>query len=214
MVLCHNDTNWQLGGPPRAMFELRHRRFFVEHGWRAGLLAYRGIEFDKYDTPAATYLVCRDEHGAIAGSVRLSPTDLPYMLQENWPEMCAKRPLPETAAAWEFTRFVVERSLSEEIRKSTKAELVAALFEYGLMNGIEEMIGVAPPIVWRRIFVEAGCALEYLGPERSIGTDICVAGLLRINAAQLAKVRMTTGITGPVLFRPNSDGGSHQGETA
>jgi acyl homoserine lactone synthase len=58
------------------------------------------MEYDQYDTPAATYLVWLDGSGVARGCVRVTPTDRPYMIRDNWPEMCETRPLPDSLSEW------------------------------------------------------------------------------------------------------------------
>ena len=41
---------------------------------------FQGMEYDQYDTPAATYFVWQDGEGVVRGVARVIPTDRPYML--------------------------------------------------------------------------------------------------------------------------------------
>ena len=64
---------------------LRHRLFVERQGWEGP--THNSLEYDQFDTPAAVYLLWRDEAGQARGVTRLIPTERPYMLKEIWPDM-------------------------------------------------------------------------------------------------------------------------------
>lgn len=119
---------------------LRHR-VFVE---RRALphASYDGMEYDAFDTPAAVYLVWRDAIPAVRGLIRISPTSVPYMLQSHWPQLCQTRALPQRPDVWEMTRVCVDREFDPKLRKRIIPELLCALQEFCVGNGIEAIIGV------------------------------------------------------------------------
>lgn len=199
MIHCINHRTWQhFGGALASQFHLRYRMLVDAQYWEVG--RFQGMEYDTYDTPAATYLVWQDAQGQVRGSVRTVPTDRPYMLKELWPDIVEKIPLPQSLSVWEATRFCVDSSLPKEQRRQIKHELVCAFLEFGLKNDIRAMIGVMPPKLWQSCFVSAGWDIEFLGPEKQVDSDIIVAGLMPISLAALQKVRATTGIAHPVLL--------------
>jgi len=209
MIHCINHRTWQhFGGALASQFQLRYQMLIDAQYWEVG--RFQGMEYDQYDTPAATYLVWQDRQGTVRGSVRTVPTDRPYMLKDLWPDMVETCPLPQSLSVWEATRFCVDRSLPEEMRRQVKHELVCAFLEFGLKNDIRQMIGVMPPKLWQSVFINAGWDIEFVGKEKTLEKDTIIAGLMPISLAVLEKVRKTTGIKHPVLLTaPVNDDAPH-----
>jgi acyl homoserine lactone synthase len=158
------------------------------------------MEYDQYDNPAAHYLVWRDRSGRARGSSRLYPTDRPYMLREVFPHLVSRIALPESSQVWEGSRFCVDASLSPELRQRIIQEIVIGYLEFGLAQGISNIIGVMYPVYYRSIFIKNGLDVEWLGEAaRSEEGHKIVAGSMTVSKAVLQKVRQTTGIYEPVL---------------
>ena len=200
MIYCVNHKTVHCFGKAFiSQFHLRYQSLVDAQYWN--LSRFQGMEYDQYDTPAATYLVWQDSEGVARGSVRLVPTDRPYMIKEIWPDLIENSPLPQSLSVWEATRFCIDRSLPYEQRQRIKHELVLAFVEFGLKNDIREMVGTMPPKLWDSVFVKSGWDITYLGKEKDIGKDgIIIAGLMPISLEVLEKVRKTTGIQHPVLL--------------
>src|SRR5262249_24491131 len=143
-----------------SQFRLRYKMFVDAQYWN--LSRFQGMEYDQYDTPAATYLVWLDSEGQVRGSVRTIPTGRPYMIKDMWPEMIEGRSLPQSLSVWEATRFCIDDTLPAEMRRRIKHELVLAFLEFGLKNDIREMIGIMPPRLWENVFVKSGWGITYL----------------------------------------------------
>lgn len=198
MIDCVNIANSHLFGDALAsQHRLRHRVFVERQNW--DIPSYDGMEYDQYDTPAATYLIWRDDGGVARGVSRLSPTSRPYMLAEQWPGMVTKVEMPHTDTVWEGTRFGIDRDLDPVLRKRILGELVCAYLEYGLSAGIEKIIGVMPTLIWRAVFVRSGWPVEFIGEIHRLAGDKCAAGTMDVTAENLARVRDKTGIHEPVL---------------
>ncbi|MGE0565637.1 MAG: acyl-homoserine-lactone synthase [Pseudolabrys sp.] len=103
---------------------------------------YDGMEYDEFDTPAAVYLVWRDNAGIVRGLIRTAPTSVPYMLQSYWPYLCQKGSLPKSATVWEMTRVCVDRDFEPALRKRIIPELLCGLQEFCLGCGVEAVVGV------------------------------------------------------------------------
>jgi len=199
MIYCINHKTIQHFGKALVdQFYLRYDLLVDGQYW--DLSRFQGMEYDQYDTPAATYLVYVDKTGVVRGSVRAVPTDRPYMIKDIWPELIETMPLPQSLSVWEASRFCVDKNLSREDRTQVKNELVLAFLEFGLQNDIRDMIGIMPPKLWQSVFVKAGWDIEYMGPEKDLGKDgIIIAGRMPISLAVLENVRKTTGILQTVL---------------
>lgn len=200
MIYCINHkTIAHFGGAWVSQFQLRYRLLVDKQYWEVG--RYQGMEYDQYDTPAATYLVWQDIDGVVRGSVRTVPTDRPYMLKDLWPDMIETMSLPNSLSVWEATRFCIDDDLPVELRQRIKHELVCAFMEFGLKNDIQQMIGVMPMKLWQKVFIDAGWNIEFLGKEKKLDSgDVIVAGLMPISLDNLARVRQTTGVGHPVLL--------------
>jgi len=200
MIYCVNhSTMHHFGKAFVSQFRLRYHMLVDGQYWN--LSRFQGMEYDQYDTPAATYLVWQDSQGIVRGSVRTVPCDRPYMIKDIWPELVENRDLPNSLSVWEATRFCIDSSLPRDLRQQIKHELVLAFLEFGLKNDIREMIGIMPPKLWQSVFVKSGWDISYLGKEKDLGKDgIIIAGSMPISLAMLEKVRETTGIKNPVLL--------------
>ena len=174
---------------------LRHRLFVDRQGWEVP--TYNSLEYDQFDTPAAVYLLWRDEVGQARGVTRLIPTERPYMLKEIWPDMVDT--LPSSASVWEATRIGVDRDLDSATRSRVCGELVAGCLEYGLQNGISRYIFLMPLAIIRTLLVRAGCPVALISEPRSIDNHLVAAAEVKISELALAEVRRRKAITGPVL---------------
>lgn len=175
---------------------LRYRLFVERQGW--DVPAVRGLEHDEFDTPAAQYLVWADKAGDVRGATRLLPTVRPYMMQKLWPDLVGGV-LPQSESVWEATRFGCDHSLERAERRRAVAELLCAMQEYGLQNGIEAYLAVMPLRLLKCVVVKAGCQVKLLGPARLIGRFPTVAACLTVSTAVLAELRRRAGIGGRLL---------------
>ncbi len=186
------------GNPIYEQHRLRHECIVQRQSWNVPTI--RNMEYDQYDNPAAQYLVWRDRAGKARGSSRLYPTDRPYMLQEVFPHLVTKIPLPRSEEVWEGSRFCVDASLTPQMRQRIIQELIIGYLEFGLAQGIKNIIGVMFPAYCRNIFIKNGWDVEWLGDSaRSTEGHKIIAGSLTISKGVLQKVRQTTGIYEPVL---------------
>lgn len=198
MINCVTwETSHLFGDALVSHHRLRHRVFVERHGWQ--LPTHNGMEYDQFDTPAAVYLIWRDEANVARGAARLIPTDRPYMMSELWPHMIAKRPLPQSPSIWEGTRLCVDRGLTARQRRRIVAELLCGCLEFGLQEDIEQYIILAPVVVLQRTYEAAGCSIEILGPETEIEGDVVAAAECRVSRDILGAVCDSNGIKGPVL---------------
>ena len=205
MVECFNMGTAHLFGDALAsQFRLRHRIFIRRTNYFVP--TWKGMEYDQYDTPAASYLVSRDDAGEVRGIARLSPTDRPYMLADVWPEMVRKIELPRSTAIWEGTRFGVDKDLPSDVRRRLVAKLVMGYLQFGLSSGVEGIIGVMPTLIWRAVFSANGWPVEFLGDAKVLGGDKCVAGLLRLSEDVLDRVSAKTGLSGRVIVTADDIG--------
>lgn len=103
---------------------------------------YDGMEYDEFDTPAAVYLVWRDEETAVRGVMRILPTTEKYMFESYWPQLCQTRELPKNKDVWELSRVCVDRSFATSKRKTILPAMTSALHEFCSTNHIRAVVGV------------------------------------------------------------------------
>lgn len=151
-------TAHHFGDALASQARLRHR-VFVE---RRALphTSYDGMEYDEFDTPAAVYLVWRDQDRIVRGLIRTAPTSMPYMLETYWPFLCRRRALPKAKDVWEMTRVCVDRDFQPTLRKRIIPELLCALQEFCRNNAVVAVVGVTRQHLLNH-FLRAG--IEWLG---------------------------------------------------
>lgn len=195
-VICLNwETAHMHGETWISHHRLRHRLFVERQGWEVPTV--RDLEYDEFDTPAAQYLIWIDSKGETRGAARLLPTTRPYMVKKLWPELIPGT-LPESDAVWEVTRFGCDHNLDSKTRRRAVAELLCAMQEFGLMQGIEGYLVVTSKRLLKCVVVNAGCDVTVLGPERPLGLT-AVAGYIHVAPETLKVLRQRAGIAGPVL---------------
>ena len=176
---------------------LRHRVFVERHGW--DVPTYHGMEYDQFDTPAAVYLIWRDDAEVARGAARLIPTDRPYMLRDLWPDFVQQQPLPESPHVWEGTRLCIDRDVPTRLRQQIVVELLCGCLEFGLQNEIESYLILAPTVVLKRTYGGAGCAVTLLGTPSRLGRDLVAAAACHVGREILDRVYHRNNIAGPVL---------------
>ena len=77
--------------------------------------------------------------------------------------------------------------------------MACAYLEFGLMLGLQKIIGLMPTYIYRSVFERPGITMEYLGPIQLIGGHKCRAVAIPVSARQLSDVRRKTGINHAVL---------------
>jgi N-acyl-L-homoserine lactone synthetase len=118
---------------------LRYRVFVEQRGLPH--LHHEDLEFDEFDTPAAVYLVWRDDQRIVRGLIRLLRTDRPYMLKSYWPHL-VRGILPQSAEVWEITRVCVDKSVLPGTRRTIIPELLCAVAGHLDLLGAKGIIGV------------------------------------------------------------------------
>ncbi|MCB2102033.1 MAG: hypothetical protein KDE22_14245 [Rhodobacterales bacterium] len=191
------ETAHLYGDALASQHRLRYRLFIERHAW--DIPSYHGMEYDQYDTPAATYLIYRDRQGEARGVTRLIPTTRPYMIQELWPDMVQDGPLPVSERIWEGSRFGIDNDLPTAERALVGGALVAACLEHGLAHGLDSYYVLMPSAIIRRVIGGVGCPFEWTGPAQRMGKYKVAVARVPVTRAALAAVRDAVGITRPVL---------------
>ncbi|MEG3617508.1 acyl-homoserine-lactone synthase [Magnetovibrio sp. PR-2] len=170
-------------------YKVRHRAFIEKQNW--DVPHCHGMEYDTYDTPAAVYLLARNEFGNVLGLTRLIPTLRPYMLDEIWPNMLGKHAGTRQETIWEATRFAVDPTLDQEERSGVALAITQACLEFGLANGIQSYLVLSPLAILRRVIGPGGAGCEYtqLGDQEVFGRTRVMAAEVTVNAETLSNVK-------------------------
>lgn len=150
------------------MLTLRHQEFKKRQDYDVPV--FKDMEYDQFDTPAAVYVVYLDDGGVARGCSRMSPTSKPYMIETIWPHILTAIPLPHSDAIWESSRFCVDSTLPSDQRQKVKLAILQAKIEYCLAVGMEGLIGVMPPLIWRAVFANSGWPIKHLGSVLTLDT--------------------------------------------
>lgn len=145
----------------RAMFIARKEVFIDLLKWDLPVLADQ-FELDHFDAEKVEYLILIDPERRHRASVRLLPTDRPHMLLDLFWHLCTK-PIPQGPAVREITRFCLDRHQTSLERRMVRNQLITALAEYALDNGITDYTGVAEE-GWFNQITDFGWDCEALGP--------------------------------------------------
>lgn len=179
-------------------FQLRHRVFVEERGWRA-LVRPDGREIDAYDNEHATYLIAID-HGRVIGGLRLYPTILPHMLSETFAHLARGGSVPSDPGILECTRYFV---IKERRTGRTDCRLLAAFQEFCLAEEITEVTAVVE-MWWLPRWHQIGFNVRPLGLPTLIEGQPCIAAAIQISAQSLHQVRTVAGLRGRSLHAPTN----------
>jgi len=127
--------------------------------------SWDGLEFDEFDTPAATYLVWRDEERVVRGLARLLRTTGSYMLERYWAHLVEDRELPHSPRVFEVTRVCVDKSVAPKLRPTIFPELLCAIQEFMTLHDGAGMIGVTREHLLAH-FIRSD--IQWLGPAHEI----------------------------------------------
>ncbi|HTM81554.1 acyl-homoserine-lactone synthase [Asticcacaulis sp.] len=176
-----------------SMLRLRNREFMVRQHYE--VKTFDGMEFDSYDNLTSNYIVFSEGGKRVLGASRLTPISYGCMLADHFPDLVDDHKVFADDRVWESTRFVVDSSLSSADRVNISRHMVCGNIEFGLANGVTQIIGVMPTLILRSVFERAGVHLDRLGVIRQIGEHSKVqAASIRINRGQLDRVRDQTGL--------------------
>ncbi len=185
------------------MHRLRYRVFKERLGWEVETAG--DLEVDGFDALRPAYLLLRAFDGRLLGGVRFLPSLGPTMMRDAFPALLANGPLPGAADVWESSRFALD--LHADTPKAAGGlaaptyELFAGMVEFGLAHGLTKILTVTD-VRMERILRRATWPLERLGPPRSIGSTMAVAGYLEVSQTALLRLREAGSLRGPVLWAP------------
>ena len=191
-VISYKDIS-QNAGLFFGQFQLRYREFVERQNYAVRKIDQ--MEFDQYDSLAAVYLVYSKDGKTVLGCSRLTPVSYGCMLNDHFPACVIDKSLLDADGVWEGTRFCIDSRLPAEVRLAICRQICLGYIEYGLANGIDQIIGLMPTLVLRTVFERSGVVLDRLGPITRIGAHSKIqAAAIRISEEQRRRVIETTGI--------------------
>jgi N-acyl-L-homoserine lactone synthetase len=190
------ETAHQYGEAWISHHRLRYKMFIERQRWTVP--TYRQVEYDEFDTPAATYILTVDDQYRALGTTRLIPTTRPYMVESLWPDLVDTE-LPHCDSIWEASRFGCDRDLDAASRRRVIAELILGCQEFGIANGISQYLGVMPPPIFKYVIAANGCPVTQLGPTPQLHRHAVAAAYIDVSPATLEAVRRHTGIRNAVI---------------
>lgn len=191
--------------------QLRYRMFIERQNW--SVPSFKQIEYDEFDTPAATYILTVDDHGRALGTTRLIATTRPYMVEKLWPNL-VEIVLPHCDSIWEASRFGCDPDLDAATRRQVVSQLILGCQEFGIANGISRYLGVMPIPVFEKVIAANQCPVSRLGPALRQNGDEIGAAYIDISRSTLEAVRRHTGIHRPVLEPTAGSETCERGENA
>ena len=196
------ETAHQHGEAWISHHRLRYRMFVERQRW--DIPNYRGLEYDEFDTPAATYILTVDHQRHALGVARLIPTTRPYMVRSLWPHLVDSE-LPDNVSVWEASRFGCDRDLDVGTRRRVIAQLILGCQEFGLAQGIGRYLGVMPVWIFKRVIAANGCPVTYLGPTLRLQDHEIAAAYIEVSRSTLEAARNRTGVRHAVLTQDPLD---------
>ncbi|QQR69278.1 MAG: conjugal transfer protein TraI [Alphaproteobacteria bacterium] len=183
------------------MHRLRARVLREQLKWDVSV--QRGLEVDQYDLPDTLYLLSLNQRKEVRGCWRLLPSTGTTMLGDVFGHLLpAHQPMPRDPAAWEASRFVVERhgegrvSLAES--SAALREMIAALCDFSALMQLRE-IWTACEVSMLRLASRLGYQPDWVGPAQKVGNYECVAARFLMPPEQSKDLRRHLGFAHPVL---------------
>jgi N-acyl-L-homoserine lactone synthetase len=121
------NVNQFSGNALAAQHRLRYRSIIERQKW--DVPNYCEMEFDQYDSPAAKYLVYRDDNHVARGVSRFYPTTLPYMLEQLFPHFVTDRDIPKSPVFGKARAFASIRHCRLRTESGSRRRLLSAIWK-------------------------------------------------------------------------------------
>ncbi len=162
-------------GKMEAMFAERKLVFVDLLKWSLPVTDGR-YEIDQFDDADAVYFIATLNDGTHLGSLRLLRTDRPHILGTLFPHL-VEGPVPAGPDTREVTRLCLAPRLRAVERRLVRNQLISAMTDYALANGIRTLTGVART-GWLAQIQAMGWRCETLGAPKTV--DGTMTGAFRI----------------------------------
>ncbi|MGB3417887.1 MAG: acyl-homoserine-lactone synthase [Mesorhizobium sp.] len=178
-------------------FQARHAIYVHEKRWRED--DGSGFEVDQFDTEAATYLIGEEDGRVICGT-RLLSTTVPHMVDQVFPQMCDITGIIRSPRVAEWTRAFVIPDRREHGIGPIKGQICAAVMQFCLQEGIEEVGGIQD-LYWMRMWKRLAWRVNPAGTPAKVAGRWCVVAYMQVDEAARDSAMASTGATAPGLVQ-------------
>ena len=164
----------------REMLEVFRQRYSIyvhEKRWREENKFE--LEIDQYDTPAATYLVGIEDGQVICGS-RLISTTMPHMADEIFANLSNLTGVLRSPTIAEWTRAYIIPERREHGIGPIKGQICAAVMEYCLREGLEQVGGIQD-LYWMRLWKKLDWKVTPTGTPAKVDGRWCVVAYMEVS---------------------------------
>lgn len=187
-----------------SMHNLRWDVFINRLNWKDGLLAVNYMEIDNFDYGDCVYLGHKNQDNKITASVRLIPTNKPYMIKQSYPQFVFDSNCPDSNNIYEISRFCFLAS-DASMSSSPAAYLAAACIEYGLQHNIQKFIALTNLSV-KRMIERVGWDPTPIGaPQKTPDSVTSIVCEYSVNEEILSHIKQKNGIEYDVLVPTNTN---------
>lgn len=169
-----------LGGLYYRMGRFRYNVFVNELNWNLPDVDHISrIEFDEFDTDAATYIVAVTPDESVVGCARLVPTNAPNLLGAVFPHLIPSGMCPNDRDVWELSRMAVRRS-DILLRNSDLARLIfLRAMDYAGSHGAVSVVGVVS-VSMERFYRRHGFSLRRIGSVQRVERELVTACAINV----------------------------------
>jgi acyl homoserine lactone synthase len=164
------------------LFRLRHRVFRERLQWNVPTAG--GEERDEFDDARATYILSIASCGAVAGCIRLIPTQECYMIEKVFPGLLDGAPIPRATDVWEMSRFAFESNTTAESSWGfceQVLDMIRGAIDFAKQRSIARYLLVTTMSV-ERLMLHQGLHCYRLGAPKRIGGVASIALALEVDA--------------------------------
>lgn len=149
----------------RCLRRFRKTLFVDELGWDLNIVD--GEERDQFDTDWALHCALR-ENGEVVGGFRFTPTTVPYLSREIFPQLASTRPFPVRADYAEVSRLGVIGDGQQRFDRAT--QIYGLMLHAARMQQMNALVAVAD-LIYERFLRRIGIATRRYGHPQIVGTD-------------------------------------------
>jgi acyl-homoserine lactone synthase len=174
MIVVVNDSNKEEHREDMdKLHQLRHQVFIEQLKW-PHLKSVNGREYDRYDALDATHIFIKEGED-IAAAVRLNWADKPTLMGDVFSHLVQFESLPVGSSVVDLSRFVVSPKYgSRERMNRYGCDLICAVLEYGVLNGVSDYTAVVSTHFFSTL-LQWGVEAYALGFPIGQGREECVA---------------------------------------
>lgn len=180
------------------LFDMAHYRYrvFVQMlGWK---LHPRGrLELDRFDRRDTRYVLALDDDGgSVRGMARLLPTERPYLLADEFPELLGGQAPMRSARVWELSRFAAidpDAPRPANARFGASADALALLdsvMKIACAAGVQQLVTVSPLGI-ERMLARAGITATRLAPPVCLGRHALFACRIELAPSLAHRARVS-----------------------